>query len=53
MGTCKYCGQSAGFFSRIHKEHEEMNIYGLKGPCDFICKYFSNTLIANDLKANL
>lgn len=27
--------------------------YELKGPCDFMCKYISDNLIANDLKANL
>lgn len=53
MATCKYCGQSAGFFSRVHKEYEEMYNHGLKGTCDLMCKYFSDTLIVNDLKANL
>ncbi len=53
MGTCMYCGQSTGFVYRIHKEYEEMYNYRLKGPYDFMCKYLSDTLIANDLKINL
>ena len=31
MGTCKYCGKSAGFFSRVHKECEEKHERGMSG----------------------
>lgn len=53
MGTCKYCGQSAGFFSRAHKECEEKHERGLKGMVDLMRRYFSGAVSANDLKAKL
>jgi hypothetical protein len=28
MGTCKYCGQSAGFLRKMHAECEQKNIDG-------------------------
>lgn len=39
METCKYCGQSAGFFSRVHKECEEKHERGLKGVGDLMRLY--------------
>lgn len=53
MGTCKYCGQSAGFFSRTHKECEEKHDRGLKGMGDLMRRYFAGTVTAADLKAKL
>lgn len=29
MAKCKYCGESAGFFSRSHKECEEKHTRGI------------------------
>lgn len=53
MGTCKYCGQSAGFFSRTHKECEEKHDRGLKGMGDLMRRYFSGAVTAADLKTKL
>ena len=53
MGTCKYCGQSAGFFSRAHKECEEKHERGLKGMGDLMRRYFSGSVSADDLRAKL
>lgn len=53
MGICKYCGQSAGFFSRAHKECEEKHERGLKGMGDLMRRYFSGAVTAGDLKAKL
>lgn len=46
MGTYKYCGQSAGFFSRSHNEREEKYDRGLKGWHDLKNKIFRNVVIA-------
>lgn len=53
MGTCKYCGQSAGFFSRVHKECEEKHERGISGMDNLMHRYFSGSLSADDLKAKL
>lgn len=53
MGTCKYCGQSAGFFSRVHKECEEKHGRGLEGMGDLMCRYFGGVVTAVDLKAKI
>lgn len=53
MGTCKYCGQSAGLFSRAHKECEEKHDRGLKGMGDLMRRYFAGAVTAADLKAKL
>lgn len=53
MGKCKYCGQSAGFFFRVHKECKEKHERGLSGMGDLMHKYFSGNVSADDLKAKL
>ena len=53
MGTCKYCGQSAGFFSHSHKECEEKHERGLKGMGDLMRRYFSGSVSSDDLKSKL
>lgn len=53
MGTCKYCGQSAGLFSRAHKECEEKHDRGLKGMRIMMGRYFADTVTAANLKAKL
>lgn len=53
MGTCKYCGQSAGFFSRAHKECEEKHDRGLKGMGVLMRRYFTGMVTPADLKAKL
>ncbi len=53
MGKCRYCGQSAGFFSRAHKECEEKHDRGVKGMGDLMRRYFGDTVSAVDLKAKI
>lgn len=53
MGTCRYCGQSAGIFSRAHKECEEKHDRGLKGLGDVMRRFFSGTISADELEAKL
>lgn len=53
MGTCKYCGQSAGFFSRAHKECEEKHYRGVEGMSDLMRRYFGDSVTAADLKAKI
>lgn len=53
MGACKYCGQSAGFFSRVHKECEEKHERGMKGMSDLIHRYFGGAVSADNLRAKL
>ena len=53
MGSCRYCGQSAPFFSRAHKECEEKHERGLKGMGDLMRRYFSGIVSADDLKSKL
>ena len=49
MGTCKYCGQSAGLLSRSHKECEEKHDRGLQGMGDLMRRYFGGSVSAYDL----
>ena len=53
MSKCRYCGQSAGFFSRVHKECEEKYERGLKGMADVMHRFFSGTISADELKVKL
>lgn len=50
MGTCKYCGEDAGFFSHVHKECEEKHGQGVMTLEDGIRKYFRDAIKMNDLK---
>lgn len=50
MGTCKYCGQDAGFFSHGHKVCEEKHNQGINALEDGIRRYFKDALKMNDLK---
>lgn len=49
MGTCKYCGKDAGFFSHSHKECEEKHEQGIISLEDLIRSYFKDTIKMNDL----
>lgn len=49
MGTCKYCGQSAGLFSKAHKECEEKHVRGITGMNNLMHRYFSGSVSAADL----
>jgi predicted transcriptional regulator len=53
MATCKYCGQSAGFFSRVHKECEEKHEKGIQGMSGMLRKYFSGAMTAQDMGAKI
>ena len=53
MGKCKYCGQSAGFFSRSHKECEEKHSRGIEGMTHLMRRYFNGTVSAVDLGAKI
>lgn len=41
MGTCKYCGQDAGWFSRSHKECTEKHTQGINDFCTVVNSYFT------------
>lgn len=49
MATCKYCGQPAGLFSRVHKECEEKHRSGIQGLGRMLHKYFSGAISAQDM----
>ena len=53
MVTCKYCGQSVGFFSRVHKECEEKHERGLKGMRDLMHRFFSGSVSADNMRTKL
>lgn len=48
MGTCKYCGQSAGLFSRSHKQCEEKHTRGVEGMTQLMRRYFNGSVAASD-----
>ena len=49
MGTCKYCGQSAGIFSSAHKECEEKHNRGKQDIETVLSSYFTGRITASDL----
>lgn len=49
MGTCKYCGKDAGFFSHVHKNCEEKREQGIKSLEDGIRRYLKDALKLNVL----
>lgn len=53
MAKCKYCGQSAGFFSRSHSECEEKHDRGVKGMGDLMRRYFGGSVSAVELGQKL
>ena len=46
MGTCKYCGQSAGIFSKAHKECEAKHQGGVQAFEATVSGYFTQRLSA-------
>ncbi len=46
MGTCKYCGQSAGIFSKAHKECEARHNSGIQVFETAVSEYFTKQLSA-------
>ena len=53
MGTCKYCGKSAGFFSSVHPECEDKHNQGIKVLSSSISDYFDTTIPMNVLKTKI
>lgn len=53
MGTCKYCGQSAGLFSHVHKECEEKHNQGVKGMGNLMRRYFGGAVSAADMRQKM
>ena len=49
MGTCKYCGKDAGFFSHEHKECEERHNQGIATFEDGVRRYLKDALKITDL----
>ena len=50
MGTCKYCGKDAGWFSRSHKECKEKNQKGMNDLSALINSYFALKVTAFDVQ---
>lgn len=40
MGTCKYCGKDAGWFSHSHKECKEKHEQGVNDFSSVVCALF-------------
>ena len=53
MSICKYCGQSAGLFSKAHKECEEKHDRGMKGMRELMRRYFAGTVSASNLQMKI
>ena len=49
VGTCKYCGQSAGIFSNAHKECEAKHQRGIQAFEATVSGYFSQRLPASSV----
>ena len=49
MGTCKYCGQDAGWFSKQHKECEEKHNLGVQELKAVISRYFTGRATCSDI----
>ncbi len=53
MSICKYCGQSAGLFSKSHKECKEKHDRGINGMRDLMRRYFAGTVSSSDLQMKI
>ncbi len=51
MGTCKYCGQLAGLFSRAHNECEEKHNEGVERMRGLMRRYFDGVKTAVEMGA--
>lgn len=49
MGTCKYCGQSAGLFFRTHKECEEKHNEGIEHMKSLMQRFFDGVKTASEM----
>lgn len=50
MGTCKYCGKDAGWFSHSHKECEEKHANGVSEFEAIVSSYFTQRASASDVQ---
>ena len=53
MANCKYCGKSAGLFSRSHKECKEKHEQGILGLTNMLKKYFHGGISASKMGQNI
>ena len=53
MANCKYCGKSAGLFSRSHKECKEKHEQGILGLTSMLKKYFQGGISASKMGQNI
>lgn len=53
MGTCKYCGKSAGLFSSSHKECEQRHQEGVGNFDRLVADYFAGKVSTADLTAKV
>ena len=49
MGTCKYCGKDAGWFSKAHKECESKHQQGLNDFSSLLSNYFTQRVTSSDV----
>ena len=49
MGTCKYCGKDAGWFSSSHKECKDKNQQGINDLTTIIASFFAQRSSAIDV----
>ena len=52
MGTCKYCGKDAGWFSHSHKECENKHSQGLNDFSSVVNSYFTNRATAAGVQSS-
>lgn len=51
MGTCRFCGKTAGVFSRAHKECEEKHREGAERMRGLMRRYFDGVKTAEEMRA--
>ena len=49
MGTCKYCGKDAGWFSKVHKECEDKHQQGLNDFSAVLSNYFTQRVSSTEV----
>ena len=52
MGTCKYCGQDAGWFSRSHKECKDKHTQGVNDFTAVVSAYFTTRASAASVQSS-
>ena len=53
MAKCKYCGKSAGFFSRSHQECEDKHEKGIQGLTSMLQRYFQGSITSSKMGQNI